>query len=62
MRDEDQNVRVIDVAKECEITNVSYRALQRKVNHAGYRQLTSRRKGLLAAGDRKRGCNLLEQL
>ena len=53
MRDENPNVKVIDVAKECEITNVSYRTLIRTVNDAGYRWLKCRRKRLLSADDRK---------
>jgi len=53
MRGDNPNVRVMDVAKECEIRNVSYRTLVRALNDAGYRWLTSRRKGLLSAGDRK---------
>ena len=54
MRDENPNVRVIDVAKECEITNASYRTLVHPLNDAGYWWLTSRRKGLLSAIDRKK--------
>jgi len=53
MRGDNPHVRVMDVAKECEIRNVSYRTLVRALNDAGYRWLTSRRKGLLATGDRK---------
>ena len=53
MRGENPSVRVMGVAKECEIRNVSYRTLVRTLNDAGYQQLTSRRKCLLSAGDRK---------
>ena len=53
MRDEYPNVKIIDVAKECEITNVSYRTFIRTLNDAGYRWLKCRRKGLLSADDRK---------
>ena len=53
MRDENPTVKIIDVAKECEITNVSYRTLVRTVNDAGYRWLKPRRKGLLSAADRQ---------
>ena len=53
MRDENPNVKITDVAKECEITNVSYRNLIHTLNDAGYRWLKFRRKGLLSADDRK---------
>ena len=53
MRDENPNVKITDVAKECEIKNVSYRTLIRTLNVAGYRWLKSRRRGLLSVDDRK---------
>ena len=53
MRDDNPNVKIIDVAKECEIKNVSYRTLIRTINDARYRWLKSRRQGLLSANDRK---------
>ena len=55
MRDENPNVKIIDVAKDCEIKNVSYRTLIHTLNDAGYRWLKSRRKGLLSADDRRQG-------
>ena len=54
MRDENPNVRIVDVAKECEITSISYRTLVRTLNDAGYHFLRSRRKGILSSDDRQR--------
>ena len=54
MRDENPNVRVEDVAKDCEITSISYRTLIHTLNDAGYHFLRSRKKGILSPNDRQR--------
>ena len=44
MRDKNPNVRVEDVAKDCEITSVSYITFIRTLNDAGYHFLRFRKK------------------
>ena len=53
MRDENANVRVVDIARESQITDVSYRSLVRILNKAGCRCLRPRRKGVLSNADRR---------
>ena len=48
------NIRVIDVAKECQITPVSYRTLVKALHDARYRFLNPRKKGILSAKDRRK--------
>ena len=49
IRNENSNIKVMDIAKESEITrNVSYRTLVRVLNQAGYKCLRPRRKGVLS--------------
>ena len=54
MRDENPNVRVEDVSKDCEITSISYRTFIRTLNDAGYHFLRSRKNCMLSADDRQR--------
>ena len=54
LRNENANVTVHDVAKECSVTKVSYRTLVRLMNENGYRCLQPRQKGLLLEKDRRR--------
>ena len=54
MRETNGNVRVMDVAKEWQITHVSYRTLVRALHDAGYRFLNPRKKGILSAKDRRK--------
>ena len=54
LRNENANVTVHDVAKECSVTKVSYRTLVRLMNENGYRCLRPRQKGLLSEKDRRR--------
>ena len=54
LRNENPNVTVLDVAKECRIVNVSYRTLVRVMNKNGYKSLRPRQKGILSVKDRKR--------
>ena len=54
LRNENPNVTVLDVAKECRVVNVSYRTLVRVMNENGYKSLRPRQKGLLSSKDRKR--------
>ena len=54
LRNENPNVTVLDVAKECRVVNVSYRTLVRVMNENGYKSLRPRQKGLLSSTDRKR--------
>ena len=53
MRDENANVRVVDIARESQITDVSYRSLVRILNKAGYRGLRPRQKGVISNADRR---------
>ena len=53
MRDENANVGLVDIARESQITDVSYRSLVRILNKAGYSCLRPRRKGVLSNGDRR---------
>ena len=45
---------MIDVAKECQITPVSYRTLVKALHDARYRFLNPRKKGILSAKDRRK--------
>ena len=45
---------MMDVAKECQITHVSYKTLVRALHDAGYRFLIPRKKGILSAKDRRK--------
>ena len=54
LRNENPNVTVLDVAKECRVVNVSYRILVRVMNENGYKSLRPRQKGLLSGNNRKR--------
>ena len=53
MREDNPNLTVMEIAKECEMSHVSYRTLVRTLNNAGYRCLRPRRKGILSAKDKK---------
>ena len=57
LRNDNTNVTVHDVAKECRVANISYRTLVRVMNEHGYKSLRPRQKGLLSVKDRKRGVN-----
>lgn len=54
MREKNPNLTVMEIAKECDISHVSYRTLVRTLNNAGYRCLRPRRKGILSAKDKKK--------
>ena len=54
LRNDNPNATVRDVAKECRVVNVNYRALLRVMNENGYKSLRPRQKGLLSGKDRKR--------
>jgi len=54
LRNENPNVTVVDVAKECRIVNVSDRTLVRVMNENGHKSLRPMQKGLLSVKDRKR--------
>lgn len=57
LRNENPNVTVHDVAKECRVANVSYRTLVRIMNDNGYRSLRPRQKGIISVRDRRRRVN-----
>eukprot|EP00794_Sanderia_malayensis_P020833 gene20833-biopygen15362 len=54
MRESNPNVHVMDVAKECEITEVSKKTLCRVFTNSGYQYIRPRRKGLLTLKDKKK--------
>ena len=54
MRNENPNVAVLNVAKECSAVHVSYRTLVMVMNENEYKSLRPRQKGLLSRKDRKR--------
>lgn len=54
MRARNPNVNVQDIARECELSNVSSRTLSRLLNKSGYKYIRPRRKGVLTAKDKKK--------
>eukprot|EP00794_Sanderia_malayensis_P010359 gene10359-biopygen8500 len=54
MRESNPNVHVMDVAKECEITEVSKKTLCQVFTNSGYQYIRPRRKGLLTLKDKKK--------
>ena len=54
MREENPNVTVLEVGREAGMTHVSRRTLIRALKETNYYRLTSIRKGVLSAEDRKK--------
>eukprot|EP00794_Sanderia_malayensis_P004113 gene4113-biopygen2576 len=54
MRESNPNVHVMEVAKKCDITEVSKKTLCRVFTTSGYQYIRPRRKGLLTLKDKKK--------
>ena len=54
MREENPNVKVGQVAVECELHQVSIRTLSRILRKSGFKYIRQMRKGILTAKEKKR--------